>query len=86
MMHHRQDACPATPYGELTRLAEALSQATPREVKTYTGGGPPSGAPCSSTHHHGFVGIAPQIIGDLGHWVLAHAPRQAGHPLRPRGG
>lgn len=79
IVHHKEDACEATPYSALRRLEGALTLARPREVKTYAGGGPVSGPPCGAGHHHGFVGIGPQVLQDVTAWILTHAPRM---PLR----
>ncbi|HEX7926274.1 MAG TPA: hypothetical protein VF678_01705, partial [bacterium] len=79
IVHHREDACEATPYSALRRLEGAFTLARPREVKAYAGGGPVTGPPCGAGHHHGFVGIGRQVLQDVTAWILAHPPKM---PLR----
>jgi pimeloyl-ACP methyl ester carboxylesterase len=69
IVHHREDACDATPFAAVRRLEAALPLARPREVKTFSGGGPVSGPPCASGHHHGFVGLGPQVLQDVAGWI-----------------
>jgi hypothetical protein len=77
LVHHEQDACPATPYGDLPKLVQALRKARPLKVLHYAGGGPPTGAPCTAQHHHGFVNQQADVLRELGTWLLAHARRSA---------
>ncbi len=77
LVHHEQDACPATSVSDLPRLMQALRNARPLEVRRYSGGGPVLGAPCTAQHHHGFVGLEVQVVSDIGDWIVAHSARKA---------
>jgi len=79
IVHHEQDACSSTPFGELPRLVRALAHASPLDVKTFTGGGPPAGPPCTARHHHGFVGQVPEVTHAVAAWILTHGRRRAAH-------
>lgn len=69
--HHREDACPVTPFDSVTSLAEKLVNARPLEVLAYEGGRPPISTPCEARAQHGYFGLEEHVVGDLARWIKA---------------
>jgi hypothetical protein len=66
IVHHRDDACMATPFVEAVKLKERIkTKVTFVEVR---GGGPPKGGVCMPLHYHGFIGIEREVVKALVDW------------------
>jgi predicted esterase len=68
-VHHADDACRYTPYGEARRLAEK----THSPLVTVRGGGPYRGDPCEPFYPHGFVGLEREVVLAMRSWVKSGA-------------
>ena len=72
--HHREDACEWTPPGKVAAMRAALKNAKPVKVLWYEGGSGMKGDPCEPLHHHGFVGIRRNVVGDIMAWIKSPTP------------
>jgi len=70
LVHHRQDACHASPYDGARALLERLGG--PKEMETISGGDPPQSNPCGSISHHGFLGVESQVVESIVGWIQRH--------------
>ena len=68
-IHHVDDSCRFTPYGEAGRLAEK----THSLLVTVHGGGPYRGDPCEPFYPHGFVGLEREAVLAMRSWVTSSA-------------
>jgi hypothetical protein len=71
IVHHRQDACRATPYADTPSLLRDLKQAPRRELISFDGGDPPQSAPCEARSAHGYVGLEADVIASIVRWIKA---------------
>lgn len=74
VVHHREDACPFTPFSDIPGLVRDLSKAPRRELITFEGGEPPQSGPCEARAAHGYVGLDAQVVKAIAGWITA-APR-----------
>ncbi len=76
VVHHRQDGCGVTRFGDVPRLMEALGGARVKELIAVEGGsaGNPN-RPCKARSYHGFLGIEPRVVQAIAGWIRAHPPR-----------
>jgi hypothetical protein len=74
VMHHRRDACKATPPGPVQSLVDALANAPVKRVLLLTAGGPVSGEPCEPRHWHGFAGMDEAAVGEIADFVRDPKP------------
>lgn len=63
-VHHREDACGATPY------ASAASLAARFPLVSVKGGKPPESGPCDPYHAHGFWGAEAPTVDAIAAWML----------------
>ena len=63
-VHHREDACAATPYHVAATLAERFPLVSVR------GGKPPESGPCDPFHAHGFWGREAPTVDAIAAWML----------------
>lgn len=77
VVHHKLDACPATPFAYVPALMAGLTSASDLQLVSYTGGGPPVGSICDAFHWHGYLGIEAQVTNTIADFILAH--RSHGH-------
>jgi pimeloyl-ACP methyl ester carboxylesterase len=75
LVHHRQDRCRATPFGDAQGYLERFSAAPAKELLALKGGGPTQGGVCEPFDYHGFVGIESQAVAVIAAWIKAHPPR-----------
>jgi len=69
---HEDDACPCSPGSANTgaKLMAALSAASAKEHKIFTGGAPPlSKGPCLARAPHGFFGIEDTVVKAIAEWI-----------------
>jgi pimeloyl-ACP methyl ester carboxylesterase len=76
VVHHRDDACPASRYAGTGWLMRRLSAAPKRELLTYTGGDAPQSDPCEPLAPHGYFGLDATVVDAITAWITA-APRDA---------
>lgn len=75
LVHHRQDRCWATPFGDAQGYVDRLTAAPAKELLALEGGGPTRGGFCEPYDYHGFVGIERQAIDAITSWIKAHPTR-----------
>jgi pimeloyl-ACP methyl ester carboxylesterase len=73
VVHHRDDACRATPYADMPSLLRDLGQAPRRELLTVQGGDPPRSPPCEARAAHGFLGLDAEVVAAIAGWIKAPA-------------
>jgi pimeloyl-ACP methyl ester carboxylesterase len=75
IVRHKDDSCKSSPPSDAPSILKALTQANPKEILTFEGGGPPKAEPCEALAHHGYIGIEPQVVDAIIEWI--HAPHQS---------
>lgn len=75
LVHHKQDNCDATPYGDMPELTARFTAAKKVELISEEGG-IEQGNPCY-TGHHQFLGIEAAVTKDIADWIKHY---QAGPP------
>jgi hypothetical protein len=50
----------------------ALTNASPKEHKVFTGGLAPVSGPCQARAPHGFYGIEERVVKSIADWIKAH--------------
>jgi len=73
IVHHEQDACPVTPFGDVPALVSALRGGRTPVVHSLNGGGPISGSPCGARHHHGFAGQEEAVVDAIAKFIRARS-------------
>jgi hypothetical protein len=71
VVHHRQDACRATPYADTPSLLRDLKSAPRRELLSFDGGDPPQSGPCEARSAHGYVGLEAEVVAAIVGWITA---------------
>ncbi len=69
VVHHRQDACRATPYADTVGLLRDLSATPRRELLTFEGGATPQSGPCEPRAAHGFFGLDTEVVAAIARWI-----------------
>lgn len=64
LVHHRADACGATPYYAAERLAARFL------LVSVSGGKPPQSGPCDPLSPHGYFGREAETVGAIAGWML----------------
>lgn len=64
VVHHRDDACRVTPYGEAQRLAGKYP------LISVSGGKTPESEPCEALSAHGFLGKEEETVEAIVNWML----------------
>jgi pimeloyl-ACP methyl ester carboxylesterase len=62
IVHHKDDACPVTPYRDAVALPKALKAAPKVELVTFEGGDPAQSAACEPLSAHGFFGLDAAVV------------------------
>lgn len=75
LVHHRQDRCWATPFGDAQGYLDRLTAAPAKELLAMEGGGPTRGGVCEPYDYHGFVGIERQAVDGIAAWIKSHSAR-----------
>ncbi|HEX7928364.1 MAG TPA: alpha/beta hydrolase [bacterium] len=76
LVHHRNDACPNTPFSNASIFLGRYDAAPVKEIIPFEGGGPTRGGVCEPFDHHGFVGIERPVVDAIAAWIKAHPPRK----------
>jgi pimeloyl-ACP methyl ester carboxylesterase len=63
-VHHRDDACLASPYSGARRIGERFA------LITVHGGDPPRAEPCQALTPHGFLGQEKKTVQAIANWML----------------
>ena len=71
VVHHREDACPFTPFADIPGLVRDLSKAPRRELIAFEGGAPPQSGPCEARAAHGYLGLDAQVVKAIADWIKA---------------
>ena len=69
VVHHEQDGCRVTLYGDVPRLMEKLASSPRKELMTFTGG-VDQGNPCQARAYHGFNGLERAVVAKIADWIL----------------
>jgi len=69
VVHHRQDACRATPYADTVALMRELAGAPRRELLTFEGGAAPQSGPCEGRAAHGYFGLDAEVVTAIVKWI-----------------
>ena len=64
IVHHREDACPVSPYGDAASLARMFPLVSVR------GGLPPTSDACEPMSPHGYLGREPETVEAIVNWML----------------
>lgn len=75
IVHHQDDPCPSTRYGDAVLLGRALKNAPKRGFRIFEGGEPARSAPCEPFSAHGFVGLDAQVVKAIADWIIAPAAK-----------
>jgi len=70
VVHHREDACPFTPFADIPSVLRDLSRAPRRELITFDGGEPPQSAPCEARAAHGYLGLDEHVVKAIAEWIV----------------
>lgn len=72
LVHHREDACRETPYGEARKLAEDRRFA----LISVKGGDPARSDPCEALSAHGYLGREKETVESIVGWILQKPYRE----------
>jgi pimeloyl-ACP methyl ester carboxylesterase len=70
LIHHRDDACQATPYATAKRLYERFTSSLVKDFVTVLGGAEPASEPCEGLSPHGFFGMEGDVIKVMADWIF----------------
>jgi hypothetical protein len=70
LVHHREDACPSTPYTDADRLSAVFP------LVSVKGGKPPQSGPCDPFAPHGFFGKEAETVDAIAAWMLQRPYRK----------
>ena len=71
IVSHRDDGCACSPGGTAAgaKLLNALSGASAKEHKIFTGGDPPLSSACNARSPHGYFGIEANVVKTIAEWI-----------------
>jgi hypothetical protein len=74
IVSHRHDGCECSPGSEASgnRFTAALTGASAKEHRIFTGGLTPISGPCEARAPHGFYGIEERVVRSIADWIKAH--------------
>lgn len=67
--HHEKDACEICRPYEVSRIVSGLTGSPVKKLMMVNGGANPTGSPCEGNHWHGFIGMEPQAVSEMGAWI-----------------
>ena len=73
MIHHREDICRVSPFGEAEKTRDILRRHTSVDFIEVNGGAYPRSAPCDNLSAHGFFGIEDRVVQFIADWVGGRA-------------
>jgi predicted alpha/beta-hydrolase family hydrolase len=71
VVHHKNDACKATPYADTPSLVRDFKHAPKRELLAFDGGSAPQSGPCEAFAAHGYVGLDAEVVTAIVAWIKA---------------
>jgi hypothetical protein len=74
LVHHRDDGCPSSRYGDTSWAMRRLSATPKKELLTFSGGDAPRSAPCEPLAPHGYFGIEERVVDAIAAWIIAAKP------------
>jgi alpha-beta hydrolase superfamily lysophospholipase len=66
---HTDDSCPASPPSQAAHIHDAITAAPRKGMLRFSGGLPPRSGPCEAASAHGYLGIEPEVIGQIVSWM-----------------
>lgn len=79
VVHHREDACRATPINGARRLTSSLKRSSRLDFVEVRGGDPPRSDPCQAMSAHGFLGKEGDVVAVITDWIEGKpVPKQIG--------
>lgn len=70
VVHHEQDGCGYTSFGNIPNLMEKLSGVPKKQFLSFKGG-QNRGDPCEALAYHGFNGLEQEVVAQIAAWILA---------------
>ena len=70
VVHHENDGCSHCKPSDLPSLMDKLTNASRKEMITFSGG-TSRGDPCEAKAHHGFNGIEQDVVGKIAAWIFS---------------
>ncbi len=74
VLHHKRDACRATPPEQAPRIVEALANASAKRLVMVDGGSGAHGGWCERMHWHGFIGMEQQAVDAIADFIRDRRP------------
>jgi pimeloyl-ACP methyl ester carboxylesterase len=71
IVHHKDDACPVTPYRDAAALPRELKASARVALLTIEGGDPAQSGACEPLSAHGFFGLDAGVIEHIARWMGA---------------
>ena len=68
VVHHEQDECRVTPFGEVQTLMAKLGNSPRKELLTFKGG-QSTGDLCEAFAYHGYNGIEAEVVQKIAAWI-----------------
>lgn len=69
VVHHTSDACAICRPYEVDWIMKGLKNAPVKKQLMISGGADPTGDPCESYHHHGFIGQEKEVVDLMSSWM-----------------
>jgi pimeloyl-ACP methyl ester carboxylesterase len=70
VVHHEQDGCSHSPFKDIPKLMEKISNTPKKQLLTFAGG-ESRGDPCEAQAYHGFNGLDREVVTQIAQWILA---------------
>lgn len=67
--HHEKDACELCKPHEVSGILSGLKSSPLKKLMMVNGGSNPTGSPCEGNHWHGFIGMEPRAVSEIGAWI-----------------
>jgi dienelactone hydrolase len=74
VVHHQEDACPASRHAHTSWAMRQLAAAPKRELLTFSGGDAPQSDACEPLAPHGYFGIEAKVVDAIMAWIVATPP------------
>jgi len=74
VLHHKRDACRATPPEQAPRIVEGLANASAKRLVMVDGGSGAHGGWCQPMHWHGYIGMEQQAVDAIADFIRDRRP------------
>jgi hypothetical protein len=74
VMHHKEDECEVCVPGMASHIYASLTNVPVKKLLLVSGGGGATGNPCEAMHHHGYIGMEKEAVGDIVAWIANPTP------------